>query len=211
MYGRWRGWPLALALVTGLWVMYFAVQGTLADYWDAAFAYNFYYSDLGLLEYIKGIQEALGYFITVPGFIAGALAWLLALAAAVLHFGMSLGGWLRKGWPGYVGLGLGVFAVLAALFGERILSGSAQGGLGLLQIARASWGACSLPLFFGLHAAGLLARWLSGSTGYVPGGSSRHQKLLCWLAYVCCGFRLRCFSSGFRRVIMGITSSVSCR
>ena len=154
------GLAAGFGLVTGLWVMYFAVQGTLADYWDAAFAYNFYYSDLGLLEYVKGIQGALGYFITVPGFIAGALAWLLALAAVVLHFGKSLGGWLRKGWPGYVGLGLGVFAVLAALFGERILSGSAQGGLGLLQIAMLA-GGIALALFSGLHTAGLLARWLA--------------------------------------------------
>ena len=154
------GMAVGFGLITGLWVMYFAVKGDLAAYWDAAFAYNFYYSDLGLLEYVKGIQGALGYFITVPGFIAGALAWLLALAAVVLHFGKSLGGWLRKGWPGYVGLGLGVFAVLAALFGERILSGSAQGGLGLLQIAVLA-GGITLALFSGLHTAGLLARWLA--------------------------------------------------
>ena len=154
------GMAAGFGLVTGLWVAFFAAQGTLADYWDAAFAYNFYYSDLGLLEYVKGIQGTLGYFVTVPGFIAAALAWLLALAAVVLHYGKALAGWLRKRWPGYAGLGLGIFAALVALFGERILSGSAQGGMGLLQIALLA-GGILLALVSGLHAAGLLARWLA--------------------------------------------------
>jgi len=158
---RLVGMAAGFGLVTVLWIAYFAVQGDLAAYWDAAFAYNFYYSDLGLMEYIRGIQGALGYFVTVPGFIAGALAWLLALAAVVLHYGKPLAGWLRKRWPGYAGLGLGVLAALVALFGERIISGSAQGGLGLLQIALLA-GGMLLALVSGLHAAGLLARWLAG-------------------------------------------------
>jgi hypothetical protein len=147
-------------LVTGFWVVYFSSQGDLAVYWDAAFAYNFYYSDLGLMEYVKGIQGALGYFVTVPGFIAGVLAWLMAFAAVVLHYGKALASWLRNRWPGYAGLGLGVFAVMVALFGEVLISDSAQGGLGLLQIAMLVGGVL-LMLVSGLHAGGLLARWLA--------------------------------------------------
>ena len=154
------GMAAGFVLVTGLWVAYFATQGNLAAYWDAAFAYNFYYSDLGLVEYVKGIQGALGYFVTVPGFIAGALAWLLSLAAVVLYYSVALAGWLRKRWPGYAGLGLGVFTALVALFGEAIISGSAQGGMGLLQIALLV-GSILLALASGLHAAGMLARWLA--------------------------------------------------
>ena len=154
------GMAAGFGLVTGLWVAFFAAQGTLAEYWDAAFAYNFYYSDLGLLEYVKGIQGALGYFVTVPGFIAGALAWLLAMTVVVLHYGEALAGWLRKRWLGYAGLGLGVFAALLALFGEIILSGSSQGGMGLLQITLLV-GGILLALVSGLHTAGLLARWLA--------------------------------------------------
>ncbi len=159
------GMVAGFVLITGLWVAFFAVQGTLADYWDAAFAYNFYYSDLGLLEYVKGIQGALGYFVTVPGLITGALAWLLALVAVVLHYGKTLAGWLQKRWPGYAGLGLGLLAALVALFGERILSGSAQGGMGLLQIAVLAGG---IPLASGFwpayrRAVGTLAGCSAGT------------------------------------------------
>ncbi|MCD4672599.1 MAG: hypothetical protein K8R77_08045 [Anaerolineaceae bacterium] len=155
--------PMAagFGLVAGLWTACFAVQGTLAEYWGAAFAYNFYYSDLGLLEYIKGIQGALGFFVTVPGFVVGAFAWMFLLVSLVLHFGEALSGWLRKRWPGLAGLGLSAFVVLLALFGEVLISGSAQDGLGLLQVAMLA-GSIVLALVSGLHTSGLLARWLAG-------------------------------------------------
>jgi hypothetical protein len=155
--------PMAagFGLVAGLWIVFFAAQGALGDYWDAAFAYNFYYSDLGLLEYLKGMQDALGFIVSVPGFAMGILAWLVTLAALVLHFGADLGGWLRKRWPGWTGLGLSAVLVLLALFGDVLTSGSAQGGLGLLQKAMLAAGVL-LALVSGLHASRWLAHWLAG-------------------------------------------------
>ena len=143
-------------LVAGLWVVIFVVQGALTDYWQTAFVYNFYYSNLGLLEYLQGMRDALAFILTVPGFVAGMVAWLLVLVALVLHFGAELGGWLRRPWPGWVGLGLGVCLGLLALLGELI----SRDGLGLLQISMLAVGAL-LALVSGLHISGWLAHWLS--------------------------------------------------
>lgn len=155
--------PMAagFGVVAGFWVALFAAQGALAEYWDAAFAYNFYYADLGLLEYLKGIQDALRFLVTVPGFVVGLAAWLVLLVALVLHFGTALGGWLRKRWPGWAGLGLSAGLVLLALFGEVLISGRAQGGLGLLQKALLA-AAGILALAAGVQVGGLWARWLAG-------------------------------------------------
>jgi len=74
-------------IVTGVFVTYLGVNHALKDYWNAAYQFNFMYSQTGLLEKLVSIVDELESISTYPGLFVVIPLWICIL---ILSFLMQL-------------------------------------------------------------------------------------------------------------------------
>jgi hypothetical protein len=74
----WAGLGALTTLVA--WILYFAFNHALWDFWDVAFRYNFLYSDISSGERLQAVGEIMQVLTTSTGFfVLAGLAWLTTL------------------------------------------------------------------------------------------------------------------------------------
>lgn len=152
-------WMLAgFGVVWAIWFGYFAVQGALADFWDAAFVYNFTVSGIALSARLSALVEG-GYFlVSASPFFALAIAgWFAALAHLLVHHKRLLKLATTR-WIGYAAALLGLLLVANGLL---------QSGFRLYSLETLS------PYRWANLLAGLVL--LAGGVGY---GASRLPQAL---------------------------------
>jgi len=118
------------AASTGL-IIYLANQSSLNEFWEAAFLYNFHYTNLGFLERLISIKNVFVFIFENPMLLMQFIAWLILLQNLILHFANSWVSLLRKRWIGWVLFGMGVLSLLVVHFGEQTTQ--AQKGIGYGQ------------------------------------------------------------------------------
>ncbi len=124
---------LGAGIVAGLALLYFGLQGALADYWQAAFVYNQVYSNLGPLERVGAVIDELEYMVTIPGFALALASWVAGAVLLAFYARPRLESLLRRRWFPAVALAAGLALALFGLLGDWLLPGS-QPGLGLTQV-----------------------------------------------------------------------------
>jgi hypothetical protein len=132
-----------------------AIQGILPEFWDGVFVYGMVYSHLGLLEHLKGLEDSLQFFRSIPLLLFLIPVWILALFLLLRHGARTIAGILKNRWTGWVLLTGGILALAAGTFGN-ILPGS-SGGFGLLRQSALTLGVILASLAI-LHLFKLLPR-----------------------------------------------------
>lgn len=68
------------------WFLYFAIRGALPAFWEAAFAYNFALSGIGMLQRWQALVQAVGWLVQFSGiYLLGLLMWFVAALHLWLH------------------------------------------------------------------------------------------------------------------------------
>ncbi|HZW04662.1 MAG TPA: hypothetical protein VFF68_12090, partial [Anaerolineaceae bacterium] len=139
-------------LVVGLAAGYFALNGALAEFWDAAFVYNFAYSQIPDALRLNGLIRLLELVVLKsPFFLMVFPVWLLGTVALVF-FDRGLLETVRRRWTG------GMILVLSLVYA------------GLFPVFRSQtdllWG---WPVWFRYLLAGLPYAGMLVSAGYFTG------------------------------------------
>ena len=108
------------ALVGGLAVAGFALAGGLSAFWDAAFVYNFAYSDITDALRLSGLARLLGLFVFKSPFFFLALPFWLLGGIALVFTDRRLLAAVRRRWTAAMVLVLSVvYAVLFPIFRDN--------------------------------------------------------------------------------------------
>ena len=118
-------------IVSAGFMVYLASQSDLKNFWEAAFIYNFNYTNLGFLERLKAVISVLSFIFKNPLFLIQFAAWLLAVWNLIRYYSSSLVNLLKKQWLGWTLFGGGMLSFLAVFIGEY--SAHAQTGIGYGQ------------------------------------------------------------------------------
>ncbi len=118
------------AVVAALLLAYLAFNGALQAYWNAAFAFNLSYANLGTLERLSALLNSVEYVSTVPGLFVALVLWIVVVVVVLLQNGPRLAGRVQHRLFRPAMLLIGALLVLACLAGEWIGS---EPGLGLVQ------------------------------------------------------------------------------
>ncbi len=131
----WLG--LGFVLVWVAWFGYFAARGALAEFWDAAFRYNFAVAGIPLAQRLASLVGGLGFLLSAsPFFSLGLAAWAGAGAYVLLRDERLLKA-AGQPWPGLV-IGLvGLLLLYNGLFrrGLQLYALSELSAYRIVQIA----------------------------------------------------------------------------
>ncbi len=130
---------------------YLLLNGALPAYLQAAYAFNLDYANLGLLERIRAVLDALEYMGSVPGLFLTFCLWLVTALLALAQFAPRSAVWLADRHAPLV-LSVAGAGLIAVSLAAELLGGDP--GLGLAQITLILAGA--LLLIVGL--TGLLPK-----------------------------------------------------
>ncbi|NPV86535.1 MAG: hypothetical protein HPY45_11065 [Anaerolineae bacterium] len=91
--GRWRAFwnklmtiAIGAGIVLSVCVVYFALNRSLALFWDVAFHYNFIYSDVSIAQRVQQWLDELWIASATSGFfMIGFVAWFAALVYLLIH------------------------------------------------------------------------------------------------------------------------------
>ena len=74
-----------LVTVWGAWVIYFSLEGILAQFWEGAFVFNFAYSNLSTINRIETFRDVIvELFKKSPYFMISLISYLVCIPAAIL-------------------------------------------------------------------------------------------------------------------------------
>ena len=143
-----------------VFVIFFATQGALADFWDAAFKYNFAYVNGSLLKRVKAILTGMRIVRSIWGiFFLSLTAYAMGLLYATFENSHRILQLLQKRYLGLPVVVLGV-GVAAFGWGSDLLGFGGSPGLGLRQIELLVLG--SVIILWGIaHITGFAHRKLS--------------------------------------------------
>ena len=98
------------------WFAFFAFRGALAQFWEAAFSYNFALSSISPFQRLLAIQLALQTLFTIaPFYLFALLAWMAAIAFLLLN-SRKLRSFISGRWPGWLLIGLGLLEAHDGIF-----------------------------------------------------------------------------------------------
>ncbi len=94
------GFAAGFACVVLSSVIYFALRGGLASYWDVAFGYNFLYSSVASIDRLNSMLDVLSFLNTRAGFfMLAVMAWPVGWMYVLLHH--RLAAWYAtRRWAG---------------------------------------------------------------------------------------------------------------
>jgi len=148
----WLG--LGFGLVWAGWFAYFASQGALAEFWEAAFAYNFALSGITVNQRLDALVEGLKFLLGIsPYFAVSFAAWAAGIVYLVLNE-EPIRKALTQPWLGWL---VGLAGLLLAY------NGLFRSGLQLYRLSELSVYRLGLifagALLLGLGLAYSLRRW----------------------------------------------------
>ena len=120
---------------------YLLLNGALPAYLQAAYAFNLDYANLGLLERIRAVLDALEYMGSVPGLFLTFCLWLVTALLALAQFAPRSAVWLANRHAPLV-LSVSGAGLIGVSLAAELLGGDP--GLGLAQITLLLVGALSL-------------------------------------------------------------------
>jgi hypothetical protein len=135
---RWRDLLYLIGMAGGFCIValpvlfYLSANHALADYWNAAFLFNFLYSNLGLLERLRAVFDFLENLRTYPGLFISFGMWIALLLVWLFQQGPRLAGWLRRSRFTAAMYGSGGAFLVLCLAGLLL---SRSQGFGLLKTA----------------------------------------------------------------------------
>ena len=135
---------------------FLAIQGTLAEFWDAAFVFSLAYSNLGLLERIKSVSDTLRFFSQIPLLLLSLPVWFLALYLLLRQGTSTTIKIIKNRWTGWILLAGGIILLGGGIFSD-ILPGS-RSAMGLLQQGAIVFGVIVTGLAI-LQVSSLLPRY----------------------------------------------------
>jgi hypothetical protein len=98
------------------WFAFFAFHGALAQFWEAAFSYNFALSSISPFQRFLAIKLALQTLFTIaPYYLFALLAWMVLIAFLLLN-SHKLHSFLSGRWPGWLLIGLGLVLAHDGIF-----------------------------------------------------------------------------------------------
>ncbi|MEA4907850.1 MAG: glycosyltransferase family 39 protein [Anaerolineaceae bacterium] len=123
-----------------IFLAWFAGQGTLRAFWDAAFVYNQAYSNLGLLERVSAVLDTLETMTSMPGFALAILSWVAYAGVLLCVYAAEIAPFLGRRSTGVGAILLGALLAGGSL-GAELLSAPVAFSLGLLQVTALLLGA----------------------------------------------------------------------
>jgi hypothetical protein len=153
---------LGFFIVTIVFITYLGLNHDLTDYWNAAYQFNFMYSQTGLLEKLLSIVDELESISTFPGLFVVIPLWITVLVFSLLMQMPRIVRLIQRKNFQFISALLGSL-VLIAIIGKAILDGALD--LGVLKIT-------GLALSFVLFLASIfltqnskLTLWLKNASG----------------------------------------------
>jgi hypothetical protein len=87
---------LGFLSVTLIFLIYFIANNALKDYWNAAFVFNFIYSNTGLKERITSILDQIQILTTIPLMIIAFALWISTVCLYFLSQAHRIINWINK-------------------------------------------------------------------------------------------------------------------
>jgi hypothetical protein len=120
----WRDIRILLWMAAGavspqiLFIIYFAANHALAQYWNSAFIFNFIYAHNSQSTFLGNIVDTLKMVIATGALIipVGFFMWLFLLPRMFQLLGNQFAGGFKKKWPGIVFLVVGIGGLIPILY-----------------------------------------------------------------------------------------------